>query len=493
MALNAEFLKGPKDLTPHLSSYAYLQARIAARPRQDARSKILFNTDFRYRRPSPHEGMWAALLGWLRHSHAGWKWLLVVLPVQSVSAWTNVHGISLALPILPAIALGCGLQAIALYAGIQLLNAGDEERERWRAPLAAILCVSVFCSFMGFTSFYSDYKTAQVLPLKKRDDLKVQTLSLSQKANEARLLANAKLSNRVEYARAIRARILSRQARGEYPDAAAAQGMLAEQDSMIQNAQEAQTAWGGFQFDATSALSATTTEEGFSVLQKAYAEMSGLMGKLTKSESAGFTMPNAPVPSLLAMDGAESTARIEQAFGSLFSLAGIFWLALAALLEAIPFWIAHARVNEDGEEGFQAVGSHPHGVMALGPQEAALAAEISRFNAMLRPVNLVGNGDLKEMEAQTARIDAVSEEMRRVHVEALRHMTIEKMADVRRKQLALIVREAEARGVPEPQVRKIVEENWLQFLQDIGVEEVRLERMREERREGALRPAEEGI
>ena len=450
----------------------------------------MFNSDFRYRRPSPGEGLWAALVGWLRHSHAGWKWLLVVLPVQAVSAWTNVHGISLALPILPAIALGCGLQAIALYAGVQLLNASDEARLRWRAPLAAILCVSVFCSFMGFTSFYADYKTAQVLPLKQRDDLKAQTLALSQKANEARLLANAKLSNRVEYARAIRARILSRQARGEYPDAAAASGMLAEQDAMIKNAQEAQSSWEGFQFDATAALSAPTNGEGFSVLQKAYSEMSRLMGLLTKSESGGFAMPNAPVPSLLAMDGAESTARIEQAFGSLFSLAGLFWLALAALLEAIPFWIAHARVNEDEGE-FASTGGHPHGVVALGPQEAALAAEISRFNAMLRPVNLVGNGDLKEIEAQAARIDAVSDEMRRVHVEALRHMTIEKMADVRRKQLALIVREAEARGVPEPQVRKIVEENWLQFLQDIGVEEIRLERMREERREGALRPAEE--
>ena len=134
-----------------------------------------------------------------------------------------------------------------------------------------------------------------------------------------------------------------------------------------------------------------------------------------------------------------------------------------------------------------APGGHP-----LGPQEAALAAEISRFNAMLRPATLVGNGDLKELEAQSARLDAVSEEMRRAHVESLRHLTLEKMAEVRRKQLALIVREAEARGVPEPQVRKIVEENWLQFLQDAGVEEVRLERMRDERRDGALKPAEEG-
>lgn len=452
----------------------------------------MFNSDFRLQRPSPQEGLFGALLGWLRSSHAGWKWLLVVLPVQAVSAWTNVHGISLALPMVPAIALGCGLQAIALYAGIALLNAGDEERLRWRAPLAAILSVSVFCSFMGFTSFYADYKAAQILPLKQRDDLKTQTLALSQKANEARLLANAKLSNRVEYARAIRARIYSRQARGGYPDAAAAEGMLAEQDAMIKNAQEAQAKWEEFQFDATAALSSQEPSEGFSVLQKAYAQLSRLMGLLTKSESNGFEMPNAPVPSLLAMDGAESTAHIEQAFGSLFSLAGVFWLALAALLEAIPFWIAHARVNDSGESAFLDGEGHPHGIVPLGPQEAALAAEISRFNAMLRPVNLVGNGDMKELEAQSARIDVVAGEMRRAHVEALRHLTVEKMADVRRKQLELIVREAEARGVPEAQVRKIVEENWLQFLQDVGVEEVRLERMRDERRDGAMRPVEDG-
>lgn len=452
----------------------------------------MFNTDFKYQSPSSHEGAWQALLGWLRKSHAGWKWLLVVLPVQGVSAWTNVHGISLALPIVPAIALGCGLQAIALYAGIALLNAGEEERLRWRAPLAAILSVSVFCSFMGFTSFYSDYKEAQIAPLRQRDDLKTQTLAFSQRANEARLLANAKLSNRVEYARAIRARILSRQARGEYPDAAAAEGMLAEQDAMIKNAQEAQAQWETFQFDATAALTAPTNAEGFSVLQKAYSQMGRLVGLLTKNESRGFEMPNSPVPSVLAMDGAAATAKIEQAFGSIFSLAGLFWLALAGLLEAIPFWIAHARINdEESEDGFHAEGTHPHGVMPLGPQEAALAAEISRFNAMLRPVNLVGNGDMKELQEQSARIDAVSNEMRRAHIEALRHLTVEKMADVRRQQLALIVREAEARGVPEPQVRKIVEENWLQFLQDVGVEEVRLERMRDERRGEVLRPVEE--
>lgn len=452
----------------------------------------LFNTDFRYQ-PPRHEGVGRALLEWLRKSHAGWKWLLVVLPVQGVSAWTNIHGISLALPIVPAVALGVGLQAIALYAGIALLNAGEEERLRWRAPLAAILSVSVFCSFMGFTSFYADYKEAQVMPLRQRDDLKAQALALSQKANEARLLATAKLSNRVEYARAIRARILSRQARGEYPDAAAAQGMLAEQDAMIATAQEAQAKWADFQFDATRALAAATPAEGFSLLQDAYNRLGGLVGQLTKSESKGFEMPSPPVPSILAMDGAASTARIEQAFASIFSLAGVFWLALAALLEAIPFWIAHARDNDADESGgTYGEGDHPHGVMPLGPQEAALAAEISRFNALLRPVNLVGNGGMKELEAQAARIDSVSDDMRRAHVEALRHMTIEKMAEVRRKQLELIVREAEARGVPETQVRKIVEENWLQFLQDVGVEEMRLERLRDERREGALRRAEEG-
>ena len=448
------------------------------------------NSDFRIPRHTGGDGFLALVLAWLRRSHAGWKWLLVVLPVQCVSAWTNIHGLSLALPLVPAAALGVGLQAIALYAGVALLNAGDEERQRWRAPLAAILSVSVFCSFMGFTSFYSDYKTAQILPLKQRDDLKSQTLLLSQKANEARLLANAKLSNRVEYARAIRARILSRQARGEYPDAAAAEGMLAEQDAMIRNAQEAETAWEGFGFDATAALSAETNAQGFSVLQRAYSELSRLMGFLTKTESRGFEMPPAPLPSLLAMEGAGSTARIENAFASLFSLAGLFWLGLAALLEAIPFWIAHARVN-DGETNLpQGEEGHPLGVVALGPQEAALAAEITRFNAMLRPVNLVGNGGLKELEEQSRRLDEVAGEMRRAHVESLRHMTLEKMAEVRRMQLDLVVREAEARGVPSDQLRRIVEENWLQFLQDVGVEEVRLERMRDERREGVLRTAE---
>ena len=269
--------------------------------------------------------------------------------------------------------------------------------------------------------------------------------------------------------------------------------MLAEQDAMIQNAQEAQTQWEGFQFDATEALTAKTNEAGFSVLQKAYAQLARLVGTLTKSESAGFAMPPSPVPSVLAMDGAANTAKIEQTFGSLFSLAGAFWLAFAALLEAIPFWIAHARMNDEeaAEGGFVADGEHPMGVVALGPQEAALAAEISRYNALLRPVNLVGNGDLKDLEAQAQRIESVTREMREAYVEALRHEAVEKRADLRRRQLDLIVREAEARGVPEPQVRKIVEENWLQFLQDVGVEEVRQERLRDERREGAMRAAEE--
>lgn len=452
----------------------------------------MFNTDFRYQRPPVHQGFWGSVLNWIRKSHAGWKWLLVVLPVQAVSAWTNIHGISLALPIVPAIALGAGLQLIALYAGIALLNAGEEERLRWRAPLAAILSVSVFCSFMGFTSFYSDYKESQIAPLRARDDLKQQTMVLSQKVNEARVLSNAKLANRIEYARGIKARIQSRLSRGEYPNETAAQATVAEYDSMISTAQDAQTKWENFQFDATAALTAKTNEEGFSILQKGYSELGHLVGQLTRNESVGFTMPSSPVPGVLAMDQAASTARIEQAFGSIFSLAGIFWLALAALLEAIPFWIAHARMNDEEEDGFTPDGDHPLGVVPLGHQEAALAAEISRFNAMLRPVNLVGNGDMKDLEAQAGRIEMVTNEMREAYVEALRHEAVEKRAEVRRKQLALIVREAEARGVPEAQVRKIVEENWLQFLQDVGVEEVRLEKLRDERRESILRPVEEG-
>ena len=448
------------------------------------------------KRPAPHEGLWAALVGWLRQSHSGWKWLLVVLSVQAVSAWTNVRGCMLFMPLPAAVLVGVGLQVIALNVGVRLVNADEEAAHELKRPLYGVLVASVFFSFVGFSSMYADNKAASVLPLKQRDDLKAQTLSLSQKANEARLLANAKLSNRIQYARSIRARIVSRQARGEYPDASAAEGMLAEQDAMIKDAQEAQGQWSAYRFDATEALATPATTEGnaqgFSVLQKAYADLSRLMGLMTKSESAGFQMPNAPVPSLLAMDAAESKAPIEQTFGFLLSLPGLAFLLLAGLMEALPFWLAHARTGGEAEEGYAAPGTHPHGVVPLGPQEAALAAEISRFNAMLRPVNLVGNGDLKEIEAQTQRIDAVSEEMRRAHVEALRHMTLEKMADVRRKQLALIMREAEARGVPEPQVRKIVEENWLQFLQDVGVEEVRLERMRDERREGVLKPVEEG-
>jgi len=435
--------------------------------------------------------MWASILNWFRKSHAGWKWLLVVLPVQAVSAWTNVQGISLALPTVPALALGIGLQGIALYAGIALLNANDEERLRWRNPLAAILCVSVFCSFMGFTSFYSSYKEAQIAPMRERDDLKQQTMTLSQKVNEGRVLSNAKLANRIEYARGIRARIQSRLSRGEYPNEAAAQATIAEYDAMISTAQEAQQKWENFQFDATAALTARTNPEGFSILQRGYTELGHLVGQLTKNETVGFTMPSAPVPGVLAMDQAASTAHIEQAFSSIFSLAGLFWLALAALLEAIPFWIAHAKMNEDEPEGFVSDEDHPLGVVPLGRQEAALAAEISRFNAMLRPVNLVGNGDMKDLEAQASRIEIVSNEMREAFVESLRHEAVEKRAEVRRKQLALIMREAEARGVPEAQVRKIVEENWLQFLQDVGVEEVRLEKLRDERREGILRPVED--
>ncbi len=451
----------------------------------------MFNTDFRYQRPPVHEGIWASILNWFRKSHAGWKWLLVVLPVQAVSAWTNVQGISLALPTVPALALGIGLQAIALYAGVALLNANDEERLRWRNPLAAILCVSIFCSFMGFTSFYTDYKEKQVAPMRERDDLKQQTLTLSQKINEARLLANAKLANRIEFASDIKARILSRQAAGDYPDNTRASTMIAEQSARIEAAEKGKDEWENFQFDATAALTAKTSAEGFSVLQKAYGQLARLVGLLTKSESVGFNLPSSPVPSVLAMDGAASTAHIEQAFGSIFSLAGVFWLALAALLEAIPFWIAHARMNEEETEGFVSDEDHPMGVVPLGRQEAALAAEISRFNAMLRPVNLVGNGDMKDLEAQASRIEIVSNEMREAFVESLRHEAVEKRAEVRRKQLALIIREAEARGVPEAQVRKIVEENWLQFLQDVGVEEVRLEKLRDERREGILRPIEE--
>lgn len=457
------------------------------RPRQDAVGREhLFGTDYSLRRDPAHRRFSKAVVQWFRDSKVGWKWLIVVLPLQIVSAWTNVLGMALALPWTAAIVLGVGLQTLALYVGIGLLNSSDEERGRWRKPLVPILCVSVFFSFAGFTSQYSDDLQRKTLPLRQQDDLKQQALELSAKADEGRRLALSAYQNRIDYARTIVSRVRERQIEGGYADPTEADHEIAEMQDRIAAAKEAEAGWDNFHFDPQAALSQPSIGQGFSMLQAAYANLSRLMGGLRHDEAGDYEMPRPPLPTIQAAEQAPKKALVEHAVSQLFSLAGVFWLILAIMLEAIPFWAAHANSaphrDEDEDEA--------------APEDLAVAddpqvtREVEAFNARVRPIHFIAAASMGEVERQAGRVDGVVEDHRKAHVEALRLEPLRKTAEIRRRQLEMLVEEGRARGVPERELAKIVQEDWLEVLKDFGVEHVRLERLREERRSEAIQPSE---
>lgn len=453
----------------------------------------------RYRlRPRPPLQKWAEqrAANWQK-AKGGFKWLGAILLMQIVSTYTNYLGMSTAMPELAAGIFAIGLQAAALYAGLSLLHSTGEGRRAWKLPLAAILFASVYFSYAGFIKFYADYQDRGTVALEAKDDLKDQAIALSQSISEAKTLALAKFENRIAYARNENSRIRSNQARGLYDDDNAAEAQIAENNARIDAAKEAEDRWRQFRFDAESALSTSNVNEGFSQLQQGYNSLGELVGLMTKSELGDFQMPASPALKRRALTDAPKVDHIGYAMSQVFTLSGLFWLILAGLMEGIPFLIAHAR-SVGGETPAEEVrveqsqgSDDPDAIAPRTARDASYAEEITDFNARTRLSAFVGANTPADVMEQEVRLQPVVEEMRKAHVEALWLETIEKTQQLRRTQLELLMAEADARGVPEAEKQRVVEDDWREVLKDFGVEQARLEALRDSRRSGVLRPAEE--
>jgi hypothetical protein len=440
----------------------------------------LAKADFRFRSPREKSGFFSSIAAWFRGSYTGWKWLMVILPLQAVSAWTNVMGLRLALDWPIAVVMGIGLQAIALYIGLGLINATEEDRPGWKKALMPVLAISVFFSFAGFTSVYAQDLERRTLPLRQRDDLRSQAMDLSMKVDEGRRLAMSAYQNRIDYAQEVKTAVRTRQQSGGYPDPISADKAINDQDEKISAAQTARNEWEEFAFDAQAPLSAGTVNEGFSQLQDAYGRLGSLIGKLRKEETASFRMPDPPLPTIAAAENVGRQDLITQAFGQLFSLSGLFWLVLAIFLEAIPFWVAHAnpaaRLQEEEIED----------PLFNQKLDDRLAREVAAFNNMMRPTHMVDAHNLADVEEQIARTEPVVDEMRRSVVEAVRLKRLERDAATRQRKLELLVEHARMRGVPEGVIKRIVEEDFNELLKEFGIEDLRLEKIRESRRDQVL-------
>lgn len=454
----------------------------------------------RYRlRPRPPLQKWAEqrAANWQK-TKGGFKWFGAILLMQIVSTYTNYLGMSTAMPQIAAVIFAIGLQAAALYAGLSLLHSTGESRRAWKLPLAAILFASVYFSYAGFIKFYADYQDRGTVALESKDDLKDQAIELSQSISEAKTLALAKFENRIAYARNENSRIRSNQARGLYDDDSAAEAQIAENNARIDAAKEAEDRWRSFRFDAESALAATDVNQGFSQLQEGYNTLGELVGLMTKSELGDFQMPASPALKRRALADAPKVDHIEYAMTRVFTPSGLFWLTLAGLMEAIPFLIAHARSSgadtpaDETVRVAQGPGSDdPDAITPRTTRDANYAEEITDFNARTRLSAFVGANTPADIMEQELRLQPVVEEMRKAHVEALWLETIEKTQQLRRAQLELLMAEADARGVPEAEKQRVVEDDWREVLKDFGVEQARLEALRDSRRSGVMRPVEE--
>ncbi|RYG33073.1 hypothetical protein EON81_19140 [bacterium] len=436
----------------------------------------MFGGSYRMKPPSRGEGTGRAVMDWLRSSQVGWKWFAVVLPFQVISAATNVAGLRLALELPFAILMGIGLQMVALYIGLGLINASEESRGAWKRALAPIIVISVFFSFAGFTSFYAESLDARTRPLREREDLRKQATDMATAIDEGRRVAVSAYQNRIDYAQNLQSQVNTKLQEGGYDNPLAAQKAIAAQNNKIQSAEKAKEDWNTFSFDAASALTQPTVEDGFKLMQGSYARFGQLMGSLRKNEAEGFQMPQPPLPTIQATEGAAEKDLVSHALSNIVTWTGFFWLLIAFFLEAIPFWIAHANppsdsVEEDGAE-----------------RDRALEKEIARFNAKLRPLHFLGADSMADVEEQAAHVDRVVREHRKSHIEALRLERMEKDRSIRRRQLEMLVEEARIRGVPEDEIARIVQEDWIEVMKDFGIETIRLERQREGRHEEAINP-----
>ncbi len=372
----------------------------------------MLKSPYRLQSRGPVGKAWDRFADWLKNTRVGWTWLAIVLPFQIVSVWTNYVGMSLAMPNTAAIIFGAALQVAALYIGFHVIKSNAEQRSGWRIALAPVLCASIFFSFAGFVETYSIFVDSQTMPLKQRDDLRTQALALSGKVDEGRRLAISKMRNRIDESDDIISRVRQKISQGLYRDPQDGYAMIAEQQSRKQSAEDTIAGWSSFQFVPQQAVDAPTVSAGFESLQSSYGEFSKLMGMLRKDEVEGFEMPDPPLPKLNAMAAAPQKDKLEYAVTQAVTLRGFGFLFLAALLEAIPFLLAHGRaaMEEAGEAADQpeeprgaedvpkALAQPYYAVPSASEHDQEILERVERFLSSRRVATTAGADTMAEIE-----------------------------------------------------------------------------------------------
>jgi len=377
-----------------------------------------------------------------------------------------------------------------------LINAVDEARPWFRRLLAVTVVVSVAFSYLGFASNYLTDQERRSAPLIARDDLKRQATNLAESISEGRRIAGSIYQNRVEYAQTVVSKVRHKQAMGAYGDPAEADATIAEWQTQIDQARDAQNQWAAFEFDPSEALGKDNVNDGFKVLQDAHIQLGRLIGMLRKDESKLYDMPPPPMPSPKLAESAQAKTALDLALGLLPTLPGLGWLALAAILELVPILFANAsaaqkeasrRVRETGEAP-----DSPAADLAIQPRTEAdlpLAGQISGFHDQYRLSTQAGawtNGEMMEQEREL-------EEARRSFQDAVRYelhnAAIEKRGQAEIDRLRHFVEAADQLTSDRRYEHEASQEVLRRLARDCGYEEVLRLLTRQEEAKAAEQPA----
>jgi hypothetical protein len=450
-------------------------------------------SNYRFRREGPFARGVHVVSKFLGESKSALVWVLVVAAFQLISCWTNILGLLLVLPWSAAVLLGIGIQGMAIYAGLGLIGAAEENRGGWLKLLAPVVALSVAFSYMGFASNYLADQERRKAPMEARDDLVRQASSLGSAIDEARRTSGAIYANRADYARQVMSRVRARQARGDYASPAEGEATLAQWQTELDTAETALREWSQFQFDPSMAINAASVPAGFEVLQRNHRELARLVGMLRVAEAKQVRMPPIPVASARATQSTQAKSPVELALVLLFTAPGVGWLLLSAMLEFVPLMAAHATsqkpFEDEEDEAWAADASkNPWAILPRGPEDAALAREITAFNSLVRPVSLAGSFADADIGAQEEKLRSVIEAYREAHVEKLRNVELQKRLEFKEERLEMLLESAKRHGVPASLQMQLVEEYWRDVMGDFNVEMVRQEKERDERRDTVFQP-----
>jgi hypothetical protein len=373
---------------------------------------------FRLRKESRSRAAVNATLTWFKNTKLGWNWLFIVLAFQIVSAWTNVLGLELAMPLSAALLTGIGIQLMLMYCGVRQMNSHEEDRDQWKAPIATLVALSAFFSFVGFTRFYAEYRERSDLPVRLREDLKSQGTMLATAADEARMVALQALTNRIDYAQGQIAVINRKHEAGMYSNDIYPAGEIARHEQAMDEAMRSRSKWETLKVDVTRAIANPDPMKGFAMLKSDHDHLAQLMGSIRGQERGNFQMPPPPVPDKLNGDQVKQDP-IKATTAQIFSVAGLFWLVLSLLIEAAPFMIAKANGARpagpvrDEEPPVDPALQHGHywRVQPRGEHDAAMASDITKLHELITCGAQAGAFDLTQQLDQEERLEPIRKDV----------------------------------------------------------------------------------